>query len=1091
MTTPRAALPIAAAMLGWLLIAWLVPSSFGWEGTGLWLLRLTLVFLGLALAGAALWWTMGKRGGAAASPEIDAAIEEANRKLAALRLGPVAAVPNVFLLGHSNAAKTTVVVRGVPDAQLLSGVAKQAGDVVPTKGLNVWFANGVVWFDPGPGAMASAARAYWMERVAAGERQRALSGGLKGLLNGTPPPMRSAVVLIETGAFLAQNAGEALMQRARALRQALESLVRAVGLRVPVYVLFTKMDEIPGFPEFAAHLNDAEVREALGSLLPLEREFNAEHEANLLQGEFSRIAERLSDQRLEVLPRETDGAKLREIYEFPRAFGKMRHMLLTFLGELAPPSAGAAPFLRGFYFTGVRAVQSRDSAAPGRIPQWVFLPRFFSDVVLDDRAAQRVSARESGRAAWKNWAFASAAVVALLFAALWMISFRNNHRVVSMLADGAYAAIRGQGQGPVETLKSLEEMRVPLERMERFRHVRRPWIWGLGLFTGTRAFEPAEGAYLSLLRKALLNDAQENLRKVLANPQAHEENPQPVYEALKAYLITTSHPEKSTDAFLTPVLLDHSSNAVLADTDRATLAAKQYSFYAELLHHQDPQKTGPADAVIQSARKFLRQNTSIEPAYQRLVARVNAEIPQFVFNEQYPKSANLVMNSYAVPGAFTRGGWDRMHTLIQDADAFREEEWVLGAEGQGRTDPAKMQAEVESRYRADFVRTWREYLKATRVVAYANVQDAAMKLFALSENSSPLTAVLCEASENTSVEQQAVAGLFSPPQQVTPPGCRAGSLGLSKDYLNALVTLAGAMKTLAAQPGAEQLRLNALVNAGTAEATVRQLARAFPLDPEGGIDQTTQSLLELPVAYVRGLIEPVTKEQAEAQARTLCGQFAALVAKAPFKAGSAVAASKEEVTAFFDPGNGVLWRFYLDVGQKILTRQGNWFVPKPGANPAASKAFADFYSKAASASAGFFADGAENLTLGFTLHVLPESDLDSVELTIGRQTAQYSGQTGGQQKFSWSPGGAQRVLLKARFNGVAQAVEFPNPESVWSPFGLFQGAEGWRKAGGVFAFDRTAKDGMHKLHLALEPSGSGELFQPGYFGFGCPAQATW
>ena len=105
----------------------------------------------------------------------------------------------------------------------------------------------------------------------------------------------------------------------------------------------------------------------------------------------------------------------------------MRSLIVDFLMNLARPSQlQANPFLRGFYFSGVRAVMVDDVAAPAsrdavmsdeggesgatqmfnpgqlrrgqieapavvarsrKVPQWVFLSRLFNDVILKDRVA--------------------------------------------------------------------------------------------------------------------------------------------------------------------------------------------------------------------------------------------------------------------------------------------------------------------------------------------------------------------------------------------------------------------------------------------------------------------------------------------------------------------------------------------------------------------------------------------------------------------------------------------------------------------------------------------------------------------------------
>lgn len=74
----------------------------------------------------------------------------------------------------------------------------------------------------------------------------------------------------------------------------------------------------------------------------------------------------LAAKRRDLLIREHDSAKLPGAYEFPREFRKIRNNLVSFLVELCRPSQlTASPFLRGFYFTGVRPVTITETA-----PAW-------------------------------------------------------------------------------------------------------------------------------------------------------------------------------------------------------------------------------------------------------------------------------------------------------------------------------------------------------------------------------------------------------------------------------------------------------------------------------------------------------------------------------------------------------------------------------------------------------------------------------------------------------------------------------------------------------------------------------------------------
>ena len=93
----------------------------------------------------------------------------------------------------------------------------------------------------------------------------------------------------------------------------------------------------------------------------------AEEETARLTADFERLFRSLADARPEFLARETDATKLPGAYEFPREFRKIRPAVVQFLVDLCRPSQlTVGPFLRGFYFTGVRPIVINEVAPGGR-----------------------------------------------------------------------------------------------------------------------------------------------------------------------------------------------------------------------------------------------------------------------------------------------------------------------------------------------------------------------------------------------------------------------------------------------------------------------------------------------------------------------------------------------------------------------------------------------------------------------------------------------------------------------------------------------------------------------------------------------------
>src|ERR1700721_4446452 len=221
-----------------------------------------------------------------------------------------------------------------------------------------------------------------------------------------------------------------------------------------------------------------EVTEVLGETLPL-RAMNvgvfADEETKRLTKAFDEIFYSLAERRILLLPREHEGERLPAIYEFPRELRKLRTLLVQFLVDLARPShLGTNPFLRGFYFTGVRpvvvegvvaapaAVMEVAEAEPGggatqifrgmgsqvqqapvamrsggsrRVPQWVFLTSLFNDVLAKDRVALATSGSSSHVNLLRRIALGSAVFVALLCVTGFVVSFLRNRALETRVQE--------------------------------------------------------------------------------------------------------------------------------------------------------------------------------------------------------------------------------------------------------------------------------------------------------------------------------------------------------------------------------------------------------------------------------------------------------------------------------------------------------------------------------------------------------------------------------------------------------------------------------------------------------------------------------
>ena len=185
---------------------------------------------------------------------------------------------------------------------------------------------------------------------------------------------RAALLCFDAETFTRAGSADALTAAARTLQARLGEISQRFGISFPVYVLFTKMNRVAFFEDFVRNLSNQEAGQVLGATLPMAQPgatgIYAEVETRRLSAAFDGLFYSLADRRIVFLPRENDPQKVPGAYEFPREFRKLRNGLVQFLVDVCRPSQlRASPFLRGFYFSGVRPVVVHDTPveAPRRI----------------------------------------------------------------------------------------------------------------------------------------------------------------------------------------------------------------------------------------------------------------------------------------------------------------------------------------------------------------------------------------------------------------------------------------------------------------------------------------------------------------------------------------------------------------------------------------------------------------------------------------------------------------------------------------------------------------------------------------------------
>ena len=1084
-------------LLLFVLAARVTSSLLGLSGRTLWILWGGFLLLGLIAS--FIVFLLGRRA-AAAAPPPDAADEEIDNLLAAAQsrlltsgaagAGKFGKLPLILILGPSGSTKTSVVVHSGLEPELLAGEALRGEVPVPTSAINAWFTQGTIVVEAAGKLAGEPSR--WQRLVQRIEPSRAAAV----LSRGVQAP-RLAVVCFGCDELLKPGASEAVPAAARKLRARLAEASERLGIRLPVYVLFTRADRLPYFDDYVRSLSRDEAREVLGATLPLTPPAQpgayAEQQSQRLQHAFREIIHTLALKRLDVLPREVQEEVRAGAYEFPRELRKVSDLAIQFLLELTRPSQlAASPFLRGFYFTGVRAVLVSDaqpvpapSPAPAaaldatsvfnpralqaaqvhmppaggarKIPEWVFLPRIFRDVILRDRTAMAITAGGTRVNLLRRALIGAAAAFFLVLAGGFTVSFFANRS----LARAARAAVAGtEGLEPaqvelasVDALSRLDALRAQAERLRRYEQRGRPWRLGWGLYIGDRLLPTLRTQYFQQFERLLWTRTRGRLLAELqglpAEPNETSEY-QATYDLLKAHLVTTSHGQYADSAFLAPVLLARWAGDAQPDSARLALARAQFAFFGTELPFGNPYGEEPVEALVARTRAFLGRFAGLEPFYQALVAEASRAAPPIRFAAAVPNAAGVVSNDLTVPGAYTAQGWTFVRENLDNLDAlFARESWVVGERALSPEDRARLAQDARSRYIRDYVATWLGYLRAGSVPAYGGIAAAARGIARISDNQSPLLEMLAIAARNTAVDSATVGKAFQPLHQVIPPA-QADRLinDANAPYMAALVALQSALDQVAAAAGPERASAlsQASDNAGQAKLAVRTLAQGFSIEGEARlVGEAVQRLLLAPITSAEGVITNLPAAEVNAKGASFCQAFTPITRKYPFNPRSLDDVTIDELNAAFQPGGSALWAFHDDALQNLLVRQGNRYVARVGAAPQPSSAFLAFFNQAAEISRMLYDESGSGPRLTFFLRPHASSEIPEITVVIDGQRQTFSRTMAAGQTFDWVGESAREARIIGRVNNVD--VTLLEARGTWAVFRLFQQAE-WQDAGG-------------------------------------------
>ncbi len=649
-------------------------------------------------------------------------------------------------------------------------------------------------------------------------------GGFLDLLKKYRPrqPINGALIAISLAdmAILTDTERQA---HARQIKLRIRELHESLGVRFPIYVLFTKADLIAGFVEFFDDFSREERDQAWGMTFALDDGKDDKGAVAAFIQEFDLLLERLNDRMLERLHQEPDVQRRSLIYGFPAQVASLREPMRDFLTEIFKPSRyEERALLRGVYVTsgtqegtpidrlmGAMAstfgLNRQSLSAFSGSGRSYFLTRLLRDVVFPEAAIVSANRKVERLRLWlQRGAYTAAILVVLGMTGLWINGYFANRALIDEYEAGirtyneqlaAVAVNPVPDQRILDTLPALKTLRnLPGGYAREDEGV--PVLMTFGLYQGDRLGARSTAAYRRALNGLFLPRMLVRLEDQL---RRHINEPNYVYEALKVYLILGGQGPMNEELVRAWMAFDWGQ--ALPGNDLAETRGELLGHLTALL--ENPVTPVALDGpLVERARETL---AGLPPSVRGYDLIRTSEAAQALSEWRLidaggPHASEVLVRLSETPltagvdGLYTYQGFHEVFLpALDDVQEFIESEnWVLGPQAAviaNEQQLARLRPDVLRLYLDDYTSFWNTILTDMRVRPLGtDLALTALVLNRLQGQSSPYRLAMMAIADETKLvreEEQEDAGAAGIVEQI---GSRLGRIGSAANRVQGAVS---------------------------------------------------------------------------------------------------------------------------------------------------------------------------------------------------------------------------------------------------------------------------------------------------------------
>jgi len=322
---------------------------------------------------------------------------------------------------------------------------------------------------------------------------------LLGLLKKHRPkePINGLIVTVSMDDLLSDNS-QNLIDMGISARKNIEQLMQNLHVQVPIYVMVTKLDRLPGINDWVNGLDEASLKDPIG-----EANVSETSASDFINKAIGHISERMKQLLLSAVNKQNVSA---DLLVLPTKFELLERQLITFTESLFQANPyQKTPFFRGLYFVG----ESNSTQINNRS---LFSQRLFTDILPQERGMVTSLARAEkvARNQRLGKAFAYNAFFAIIATTLYA-----GYKTDKSLLNGLVNNNAGSFEETLElstNIGTLNQYRTMVQTLQQ--HSWTPWFG----VNGTPEFiAKLEGMFAERVQARLVEKTDQVFVKELAN----------------------------------------------------------------------------------------------------------------------------------------------------------------------------------------------------------------------------------------------------------------------------------------------------------------------------------------------------------------------------------------------------------------------------------------------------------------------------------------------------------------------------------------------------------------------------------------------